>query len=96
MVRVAGHCACPPPDEWKIWIYDGKEVVPTKEEKSLIKCKSIPQEQWRSQYIFHNNPELIGAKAFISSYHIDDLAGLRLFADVVRPLSDGIKASESR
>lgn len=42
-VRVAGHCGCPPPDEWA---RDG----------------------------------------FVDSYHIDSVAGLRLFADAVRNL----------
>jgi hypothetical protein len=41
-VRVAGHCGCPPPDEW-------------------------------------------AKGGYVRSYHIDSPAGLRLFADAVRP-----------
>ena len=30
-VRVAGHCGCPPPDEWVNWYWaDGREVLTTK------------------------------------------------------------------
>ena len=96
MVRVAGHCGCPPPDQmsddgtrllWARWIMaDGKIVITTKEEKGFIEVEaSLPN--WRDKYTVNDDPTgLIGAECFVTSYHIDDLGGLRLFADTVRDL----------
>ena len=94
MVRVAGHCGCPPPDQkakdgrlcWAEWLKDGKNVLQAKTEAELLKLYK-EDEWWRERYLFHDDPASIGAECFVTLYHIDDLAGLRLFADMVRPLA---------
>lgn len=87
VVRVSGHCASPPPEEWVTWtLPDGRKVVPVGEEArfdDLIK-DGFSTSSAKSKYAFSDNPESIGAVACVMSYHIDTLRGLKLFADTLR------------
>lgn len=89
-IRVAGHCACPPPEEWIDYIdADGYTLVPQNQYDDFLKCfhddfriREIMEEQ-KSR--FSDNLERDG-KAYVTSYHIDTQEGLRLFADLINPV----------
>lgn len=84
-VRVAGHCGCPPPEEWAKRIDNGKELC-NKSELEAIKSEEIKK-------VLINNPKLKwvddkskSGQLFVTTYHIDSWQGLKLFADTVRDL----------
>lgn len=86
-VRAAGHCACPPPDEWVEW-FDGDEKV-------WIDPDGSQEREWRAfdaKGIFNSTamPRFAattdGLQAYVTTYHIDSAEGLRLFADAVRAI----------
>ena len=86
-VRVAGHCGCPPPEEWADW-FDGDDVVvldPNGEQERdydmLIRKGALTTED---KPRFAKSTD--GLQGYITIYHIDSEAGLRLFADAVRGL----------
>lgn len=86
-VRVAGHCACPPPEyPWYDWYTkEGKKVVPVAQQAEWEKFKDREwMAPYREKYIFHDNPEELGAMCYVNTYHIDSEVGLRLFCDMVR------------
>jgi len=80
-IRVAGHCGCPPPEEWVTHLDDQGHVLCANSERptdeSLV--KSLESQGYR----FVDDPTSEG-KACITSYHIDTEVGLRVFADIVR------------
>lgn len=81
-VRVAGHCGCPAPDEWVTYYApDGKKLAPLSEKpeegKILDWCTG------EGGYRFVDDPAL-EAEAFVTSYHIDTMQGLKLFVDTLR------------
>lgn len=85
-VRVDGHCGCPPPDEWAMWIWaDGRQVLPNREKSAFERLvqQGIIKERELFNYVFADNPATIGAEAFVTNYHIDTEEGLRLFADAL-------------
>jgi hypothetical protein len=91
-VRVAGHCGCPAPeDPWVQWhASDGAHLWPKeKYEKELagIKdshlSKTIKGMIDSGEYRVSEHLEKDG-EPYVMSYHIDDQAGLLLFATKVR------------
>lgn len=91
LIRVAGHCGCPPPDEWCVWIApDGRHVAKAKDladfDRVIAHGGPIAATMTRMKACLHFNddPESIGAKAYVENYHIDGDLGLRVFVDTVR------------
>lgn len=77
VVRVAGNCGCPPPEEWA---FPKREVLET-ELKRLGK-ESVTYEDLAKLC----NKGVITAPRFVDSYHIDSQEGLNEFARVVKNL----------
>lgn len=88
-IRVAGHCACPPPE------YPWVECH-TVTGKRLYKLRS-PEEQareeasmdkympgWRDEYEYVNDPSAVATQSFVTSYHIDTELGLYIFVQALR------------
>lgn len=83
-IRVAGHCGCPPPVEWAEWLtLDGEWVLPSREEKLAGKIADLYAASASPQVIFSDDPESVGAKQFVTSYHIDSEVGLRVFVETL-------------
>jgi hypothetical protein len=79
-IRVAGHCGCPPPEEWAHWFTpDGREVVSEKELQEIKKYKLD-----ETKYVSREDPNLGVMAAYVTSYHIDSVLGLRIFADTIK------------
>lgn len=95
-VRVDGHCMCPPPGPPHHALYldanDYQLVAPNPKNDEAV-------DYWRkdnthfhrtmiatydAKYRHVNHPEAIATLAIVDLYHIDSLAGLRLFADTIR------------
>lgn len=92
-VRVAGHCACPPPEApWITWRdADGNEVLHMKEKAGIddfIQKGYIKPEQMKGRR-FDEHPE--NFHGFVDSYHIDSEVGLRLFADMIRKIDSRLE-----
>jgi hypothetical protein len=90
-VRVAGHCSCPPPvSPWIKWFTtDAKEVAPLKEKEEFerLASKGLVDESYKKKYHFADVEQGgTDAKAYVTLYHVDDLAGLRLITDVIKSL----------
>jgi len=86
-VRVAGHCGCPPPEApWVKWFMpDGREVAPKDQEAEYRDFESRhPLTVKADDFVWSDDPEGIGAKCFVTSYHIDSYKGLKLFAKALR------------
>lgn len=87
LIRVTGHCGCPPPEEWLTWLTpDGREVTPSRNEAdfdSMIAKGHLTAEQ-KARYVFSDDPASVGASAFVDGYHIDGDLGLRVFVEIVR------------
>jgi hypothetical protein len=106
-VRVAGHCACPPPEPPWVEYYDadgfklehdpdGEQAADWANLHAKGHLKSPEEERIR----FVADAPATAARAFVESYHIDSEIGLRLFADTVRakglaaPLAERTKVDE--
>ena len=88
-VRVAGHCGCPPPEEWCEYLDGNGKVIeldPTGEREAEV-------DAWFARHPQHANMrgdtrfvrELPSdAKAFVMSYHVDSQEGLNLLATAMR------------
>lgn len=95
-VRVDGHCGCPPPGEPYHAVYfdanDYELSAPDPRNDELV-------DHWRkgtnhhsrsmiamydAKYRHVNHPETVATLIIVDLYHIDSLAGLRLFADTIR------------
>jgi hypothetical protein len=100
-IRVAGHCACPPPEEWADY-YDEKDdlLVHHSEKKQFehfVKNKQLPEsvmqgkrfvkadELW-SPVKKHDTAVHIKPRGYVRSYHIDSEVGLRIFTDAIKKL----------
>jgi|GEM_PF-5037122 len=81
-VRVAGHCGCPAPEEWATYYgADEKKLAPISEKPAeghvLDWCLA------EGNYRFVEDPSAEG-EAFVTSYHIDNMQGLKLFVETLR------------
>lgn len=93
-VRVAGHCMCPAPDKWTVWkTPDGCRVLAAKEEEgfkaSALKYLGDDSEDsllklYGEKYVFSDDPESLGAKQCVGSYHIDSELGLYKFVEALK------------
>lgn len=87
-VRVAGHAAAPPPLEWSDWITaDGRIVYPAYREAAHVAFLERNPDVTPSNDLFSDDPEELGAKRFVTTYHIDTEVGLRVFSDILRARS---------
>jgi len=75
VVRVAGHCGCPPPEEW---------ALPCAEDlqKSLEELGVKSATYGELAEILNSGK--IDAPRFVQSYHIDSMPGLKLFVETAR------------
>lgn len=74
-VRVAGHCGCPPPEEWAFPMDD--VLIP--QLKRLGKMDITFGDLAKLC-----NEGVIEGRRFVTTYHIDTEEGLRLFADTLK------------
>jgi hypothetical protein len=89
-VRVAGHCGCPPPDEWATY-FDaaGLELCsdPDGEEEAtfdgMIERGLLSADQ-KSRFRYVPDRVAASVRAVVQNYHIDTEVGLRLFVDTIR------------
>lgn len=91
VIRVAGHCSCPEPDEWATWRdpATGKELATKKSEaefdRYIAATKGDVAEHMRegkAKYIFVDVPSAHGVGT-VDLYHIDGDLGLRVFVDTL-------------
>lgn len=92
VIRVAGHCACPSPDEWACH-YDAQglqllvDPKGKREKEWASMVKGIPSlEEQSKKYRFVPSLEGVVDKSVIECYHIDTQEGLNEFARVVKSL----------
>jgi len=89
-VRVAGHCGCPPPEEWA-------ELRTKEGQRILLDPNGGNQRDWEAmQKIFPNLAKEVplfvksredlpeGYVESVDTYHIDSEDGLKLFATVIK------------
>jgi hypothetical protein len=94
-IRVGGHCACPAPDEYGAIYYDADGKILSSDplgtqaveyqglvDRGLIDAEDIDKHR------FVVDKKLSAVRAVVDLYHIDSLAGLRLFADTLRRLAE--------
>jgi hypothetical protein len=91
-VRVAGHCGCPPPEEWTNW-FDPKShrrILTMKQKAELEEYANSDSESMNEiakaslkEYDFAEDPSLVG-EGFVDTYHIDTQEGLNLFTATIR------------
>lgn len=92
VIRVAGHCGCPPPSEWaKHYDAQGLRLVVDPKGKQEAKWKSMVErhpymKQDFEKYRFVPSLDSVVAKSIVNSYHIDTQEGLNAFAGAIRTL----------
>lgn len=81
-VRVAGHCGCPPPEEW---------AFPREDVLFELGVYKMPSEEHPhgdsptyGELAEMCNSGKIVAPRYVQSYHIDSQEGLKLFADTIK------------
>jgi len=92
-IRVGGHCACPSPDEYGATYYDADGKILSSdplgtravEYQGLVDRGFIDAADMNKHH-FVPDKKLAAVRAVVDLYHIDSLAGLRLFADTLRRL----------
>jgi len=85
VIRVAGHCGCPPPEEW---------AFPTREVLE-IESKRIGKDLMRTCYgdlAELCNSGIVKGARFVNSYHIDTQVGLNKLARVISNLQNSFKS----
>jgi hypothetical protein len=90
-VWVAGHCGCPPPEEWVRWIdTDGNEIVADPDGKRLAEWDAFtarhPKMNDDRPRFVPDPSAVIGARAYVNSYDVDSQEGLNLLAEALRGL----------
>ena len=88
-VRVAGHCGCPPPEEWAAEMIVTVENGESKYEnvwtgEQIEQLKEIKCLAYLAKNKIRKEPGREYSK-FIESYHIDSQEGLDLFVEHVNP-----------
>lgn len=98
-VRVAGHCACPPPEHpWVRYIgEDGRRItVPSESdqeafsryergESSAIMAQAVERVRHENQFVSTDEEmQALAVDAYVDTYHIDSQKGLNLFVATLR------------
>lgn len=91
-VRVAGHCGCPPPEDWAVpLLADGSHVLGESwgsKQSGLSKTGELVLNAQPGimgpNPVFHDDPAAEAAKLYVTSYHIDSQEGIDLFCQMVR------------
>lgn len=93
-VRVAGHCGCPPPEEWaEHFDQDGKRLYPLTAETDLIRWEKAAEKskmmeeairETRANTRYVEDPVKEAVRSVVSSYHIDTQEGLNFFVATLR------------
>jgi hypothetical protein len=93
-IRVNRNCTCPAPEGYNIeWLsLDARKVASLEDKKKFAEWAAkeadspfkVIGEDGLKIYEFSDDPASIGAKAYITSYHIDSELGLRIFADTIK------------
>jgi hypothetical protein len=74
-VRVAGHCGCPPPNEW---------ALPCEKDlKKAMKELGLESATYGELAELQNNGK-INAPRYVQTYHIDTMPGLKFFVETTR------------
>lgn len=76
-IRVAGHCGCPPPNEWAFPNF--KDLIPQLNEKGIT-------DRSYGNLAKLLDEGVITGERFVKSYHIDSQEGLNEFVRVVKSL----------
>jgi len=86
-VRVEGDCGCPNPDDRVSWMVEGKTIMQPKSDEDWNSVRKHPN--WFEDYhITGDPPESVpGAGGFITQYHVDTRAGLKLLVDAIRGIA---------
>lgn len=87
-IRVSGSCIRPrPEDQWE-WYLGRKAVLSMENKAEMERFASSDSTSLReialeglSKYLFSDDPESIGAKPYITLYHVDSDIGLRVLLD---------------
>jgi hypothetical protein len=74
-VRVAGHCGCPPPEEWAL--PSGEDLKKAMEELGL-------ESATYGELAELQNSGKINAPRYVQTYHIDTMPGLKLFVETTK------------
>jgi hypothetical protein len=91
-VRVHGHCGCPAPEAWVYWLNDNGSILWPRHKyeaelkqfsDSPVMLDSIKNMVDSGEYVVSDDLQKDGSP-YVTSYHIDDQAGLLLFAMKVR------------
>jgi hypothetical protein len=91
-VRVAGHCGCPPPEEWEHWFNpkSHREILNMKQKAQFEEYAKSDSESIKEiakaglrDFDFAEDPSQVG-EGFVDLYHIDTQEGLNLFTATVR------------
>lgn len=85
-IRVAGHCGCPPPEEWVTWLDEkGLELIGLKDWNNLIRFLNRVKKDLPINYhpVLKKDFKKFG-KPFVTGYHIDSQEGLNLFVETLK------------
>ena len=82
-VRVAGHCGCPPPNEWVTYIDEEGRRLASMSQKPEEGSSLAELFEGKTDIRFVEDPSSAG-QGFITTYHIDTEVGLRLFVDTLK------------
>lgn len=94
-IRVAGHCGCPPPEQWaEHFSKKGRRLLPLTEKARVNQLvKETPEgtetfitaaiKQLLNESDFVENPAEEAAWSYVDCYHIDSEVGLRVFRDTL-------------
>lgn len=96
LIRVGGHCGCLPPESQCGWYtndFSPREIVTNdveEQEKQMdyFIAKGLIKQAQKDKLIFNSNPQSIGAKQYVTLYHIDGDLGLRVFTDWISVYKD--------
>lgn len=101
-VRVAGHCGCPPPDEWAVWrdpsgarLWSDPDGSCERRFRALVARHPRLQDPTDPDRFSADPASEPGARAFVESYHVDTAEGLRLLADAIRSLEQPAAVAEA-
>lgn len=86
-IRVNGYAGGAPPEDWAISLTeDGAKVFPVAQESQYCQIEKdiAPRKLYDQEPVFSDDPEAVGAKQYVTVYHIDTEVGLRVFVDTLR------------